>query len=186
MSSIPRLHNKSGLEELTLLTYDDRRLRELDNILATALQHGSTADGLLPSKCRFTRAADGRLSQHGKKPCYAYQLVALRRFTRDKLKRVTASKLGKDFTISHLCGSLLCCNAEHLFLETKRTNDERTHCHFVLSNISKQRGFDRLRKFVDRNKYQYCQHVPRCGLPPAEGETESQEVQLLLSQESPK
>lgn len=184
MSRTPRLHNKSGLEELTLLTYDDVRLHELDKILVTALQHGTKADGLLPSKCCFTRAADGRLSQGGKKPCYAYQLVALRRYTRDKLKRVTASKLAKDFTISHLCGSLLCCNADHLYLETKSTNDERTHCHFVLNNISKAKGIAHLRKFVERNKYQYCRHVPRCGMPPEQGETESQEVREVLSQSS--
>jgi len=179
MSKKSRRHNKSGLEEITLLTYSDARLRELDAILATALAHGRTKRGLLPTQCCFTAAIDGRLSQKGKKPCYAYQLVALRRYERERLKRVTASKLGSDIAISHLCGSSVCCTPDHLFLETKAINDERTHCHFVLQNMRKASS-TRYRKFVDENKYQFCKHTPRCGTAPQQGETASQEVKAIL------
>jgi len=176
-----RLHNKSGLSELTLLTYDDSRLENLGKILAVALEHGEKSDGLLPTQCCFTRAADGRLSHNGKKQCYGYQLVALRRYKRAKLQRVTASKSGRDFSISHLCGSLLCCTPEHLYLETKRVNDERTHCHFVLQRIRRQNSKECYRKFVEQNKFNYCEHTPRCGMPHEEGETASEEVQEIMS-----
>jgi hypothetical protein len=177
-----RLHNKSGLEEITILTYPDDVLTELDAILATALANGRAAAGLLPTLCTFTRAIDGRLSKKGRKPCYAYQLVALRRYNRDRLKRVTASKLGKDIAISHLCGSPVCCTPNHLFLETKQINDERTHCHFVLQKIRNANN-NRYRRFVEGNKYQFCTHTPRCGMPLEQGETASQEVQQILSEE---
>lgn len=179
-----RLHNKSGLEQITILTFPEATLKALDTILATSLRNGSEADGLLPTKCKFTKADDGRLSMHSKKPCYGYQLVALRRYGRDKLKRVTASKLGKDIAISHLCGSAGCCTPGHLFLETKHVNDERTHCHFVLQKIRKAQS-SRYRRFVEKNKYQFCTHTPRCGMQPERDETASQEVQeILASQDS--
>jgi hypothetical protein len=180
MNAQSRRHNKSGLQEITLLTYSEDRLKELDAILATALANGRKADGLLPTQCCFTAAMDGRLSQKGKKPCYAYQLIALRRYKRERLKRVTASKLGSDIAISHLCGSAVCCTSDHLFLETKDINDERTHCHFVLQNMRKASNA-RYRKFVDGNKSRYCTHTPRCGIAPEQGKTASQAVEAILS-----
>jgi len=39
---------------------------------------------------------------------------------------------GSLLSVSHLCGDHRCGNPDHVIVEGKRTNDERSHCHFVL------------------------------------------------------
>lgn len=57
-------------------------------------------------------------------------------------------------TISHLCGNGGCARPGHYKVEKKKTNDERTHCHFLL----------RRAKSIDdaRSIRRACPHKPKC------------------------
>ena len=110
-------------------------------------------------------AKDGRISESGKKVCFGYQLVALRKFGKENLVNATPTKSEKQaFTISHLCGTRNCCLSSHIVLELKSVNDERVHCHFALKNLKSSSSSDDLfvgvRHFLESGG---CPHYPLCG-----------------------
>lgn len=106
------------------------------------------------SACLILNSSDGRISVKGKKVAYGYQLVACLKFGRETIGKLEASKTQESLIISHLCGTRNCINPRHLVLESKATNDERTHCHFCLAN-SKDRS-----QFYECGA---CPHEPKCG-----------------------
>lgn len=117
---------------------------------------------LIPgSPCFHLSGEDGRLSISGKKVCFGYQLVAYCKFGRDELLNVASSKTNQEcLVISHLCGYRNCCNKDHLVLESKRVNDERTNCHGCIRSILDSQGPDSypeaLRAFIDLGA---CKHM---------------------------
>jgi len=70
-------------------------------------------------------AADGRYTRSQVKVAYGYQIVAYVKFGRQVMLTVPTAKLADDLLISHLCGTLNCCESSHMVIETKRINDER-------------------------------------------------------------
>jgi hypothetical protein len=155
------MHNKSQKTHLSLLDHPDDELGACwDTISATELLE---EPGLFKnSPCWVHNSNDGRVSVQGKKIFYAYQLAAWKKFGRDAIYAVPANKVSRDsLVISHLCGSenSRCSNPEHLLLEPKWINDERTHCHFVLANILSNSGRNGLRM---AKQIGVCQHQPPC------------------------
>lgn len=143
-----KLHNKSGLEVLSLAKASDSERKVWERTLCNCAKRKH--QGLIPgSPCLLLAAKDGRLSVNQKKVCFAYQLVAALKFGYDVVRRIPASKSGDSLMISHLCGTRNCCNPDHIVIETKATNDERTHCHFCMNNVWRLQGEDGLRQFLE-------------------------------------
>ncbi len=158
MTSVERIHNKSGLSTLSILACNLSEIEEWYCNLSKKLQ---PADGLIQgSPCLLLPAKDGRYSHMQRKVAYGYQIVAFMKFGRDQLKPATASKLKDDLTISHLCGTRNCCNPDHLILDSKATNDERTHCHFGLGHAIRAKGPEGIHHWM---KSSCCPHTPKCG-----------------------
>lgn len=150
-------HNKSMSTSLSLLDFDDKEILEfVDDIKSKTRDHQGLT---LKSKCQLVPALDGRFSHGSKKVAYAYQLIAFGKYGREQLKRVTSSKEADDLTISHLCGTLYCCNPTHIILEPKKINDQRTHCHWCIKNAQKKNGEKGLKLFFDSGS---CPHTPPC------------------------
>jgi hypothetical protein len=111
-------------------------------------------------------AADGRLTVSQVKVAYGYQIVAYMEYGRERLSLVTTSKNADDLLISHLCGTRNCCEKSHIVLETKRINDERTHCHFCMRNAKANYANDTVNKWSGVQLFQLagcCPHQPQCG-----------------------
>jgi len=153
-----RLHNKSGKAGLSMLGGDAAAIalwfRALD--CAAKTEH----DGLCETPCKLLFAQDGRLTVRRKKVCYAYQLVAYRKFGKDALSDVPAAKTQDDPVISHLCGTRNCVVDSHLVLEPKRLNDERTYCHYAMANIMRKSGKAGVKAAMDLG---LCNHDIPCG-----------------------
>jgi hypothetical protein len=93
--------------------------------------------------------------------CYGYQLIAYNKYDRDEIQHIKAVKQTKnDYVISHLCGTRNCCNENHIILEPKEINDERTHCHFVMSHVAAHSGHGSIEKVRELGG---CPHSPQCG-----------------------
>lgn len=156
--STKRFHNKSGLSTLSILDSNRSKIDEWDREQSAKLR---SADGLIQgSPCLLPAAKDGRYTHRQRKVAYGYHIVAFRKFGYEQLSSVTTSKLRDDLTISHLCGTRNCCHPDHLILESKATNDERTHCHFGLKHAKEARGTNGI---LDWIKSSCCPHTPRCG-----------------------
>jgi len=136
---------------LSILSYPD------DDILDWAYQilnskNTTTTAGLIEnSPCITVNAADGRFSVNQVKVCFAYQAIAYCKFGRKELGNVPASKNATDLLISHLCGTHNCCEKNHIILEQKKINDERTHCHECAKSVyNKNKGeYANLKVFFD-------------------------------------
>lgn len=154
-------HNKSGIARLSVLTMNDTLLkRHHKTLLQDRVEdHKGPIKG---SHCLYTKALDGRYSAAQNKICYGYQLIAWKKFGRQALDAVPSNKTSReDLVISHLCGNgPRCCNPDHLVLEQKQKNDERTHCHFCLKNIYTARGTRRAIK--EALHLGLCPHSPPC------------------------
>ena len=112
---------------------------------------------LIPgSPCIMTVAQDGRVSHQGLKPYWGYQIVALLKYGYDSLVRVSSSKSEPGaLTISHLCGAPWCLNPDHLLLEPKTINDERTACHRgILVGVTNGQSVSHF--------LPHCPHTPPC------------------------
>lgn len=156
-----RTHNKSGLVGLSLLQHGEAILEEWLQVLNDRILNGTQEDNLvIGSPCFLLSNQKGTLVIQSKHVCFGYQLVAYRKFGRDRLYQVTASKRAEDMLISHLCGTRNCCNPDHLFLESKSVNDERTHCHFVMNCTLRSGGMQALQRL---NELPFCPHTPVCG-----------------------
>lgn len=132
------VHNKSGKHKLSISDASPGDVAKWESVFDHL--HVTCMAGLCASPCQLVPAADGRLTYDRKKVCYAYQLVAMRKFGPDALSMIPAAKRQDDLVISHLCGTRNCVAERHLIVEAKRINDERTHCHFVLNNLFKRGG----------------------------------------------
>jgi hypothetical protein len=104
------------------------------------------------------KAKDGRVTIKGKKVAYGYQVVAVEKFGLVAVSQLPASKIQDSPVLSHLCGTRNCLCADHLIIETKQINDERTHCHFCFDNFMKKNGH---RPSDDMIKM-FCPHNPLC------------------------
>jgi hypothetical protein len=152
-------HNMSGKTTLSFLDLSD------DDIYNTWYKYIDTKihieDGpIINHPCWVTSSQDGRLTLKGHKVAYAYEIAAFTRYWRDNLEKVPPHKKADSFTISHICGmGPRCCNPHHLVLEPKRVNDERTHCHFALSNAYDKGGYQNMLNAYDMG---ICPHYPPC------------------------
>ena len=156
-----RLHNKSGSATLSILDeskHSHQRVLEYHTDLLTKTR---TQQGLCEnSLCKVMVAADGRYTRSQVKVAYGYQIVAYVKFGRQVMLTVPTAKLADDRLISHLCGTLNCCEASHMVIETKRINDERTHCHFCMTAAKVANGWPGVQQFHASGA---CKHTPRCG-----------------------
>lgn len=151
-------HNKSNIQSLSFLQNEDLTLTNWLNLIKSTWNSGE--DPIIEgSPCLLMPTADGRFTANGKKVAYGYQLVAFERFGREEMSKVAASKSREDLVVSHLCGTRNCCNGNHLVLEPKWVNDERTHCHFTLRNAKSNSGYKGMRKILGIG---ICPHNPKC------------------------
>jgi len=156
-----RLHNKSGSATLSILDESQHSHDQVLRYHTTLLTQMTPFTGLIQqSPCLLMAAADGRFTYSQKKVAYGYQIVAYKKFGRTALLAVTTAKTANDLLISHLCGTLNCCEHSHLILETKAINDERTHCHWCMRNVLAASGWAGVQQFIALGA---CQHQPRCG-----------------------
>lgn len=75
------------------------------------------------------------------------------------LEYVPSSKTNDELTISHLCGTRNCIIGDHLILEPKRINDERTGCHQYLLNGVKPKDEELYWALV---RQELCPHDIQC------------------------
>lgn len=156
-----RAHNKSGSATLSLLDeskHSHQRVLEYhsDLLTKTKLHEGLCEN----SPCKLMLAADGRYTRSQVKVAYGYQIVAYVKFGRPVMLTVPTAKLAGDPLISHLCGTLNCCESTHMVIEMKRINDERTHCHFCMRAAKAKYGWAGVRQFLASGG---CPHTPQCG-----------------------
>ena len=152
-------HNKSGKTCLSLADAEPQEQAKYINLLRNASKM-SVSPNLCESPCQVLQAQDGRLSSEGKKVAFGYQVAALKKFGAEKLKAIPARKAGKtSLVLSHLCGTRNCVNKAHIIIETKRINDERTHCHFCLRNYVLSQGST----MPVGDACKICNHEPTCG-----------------------
>jgi len=157
----PRLHNKSGSETLSILDDEKHSHAKVLEYHTTLLRQISPKDRLIHgSPCLLMAAADGRFAIRQVKVAYGYQIVAYVKFGRQALLPVTTAKKATDLLISHLCGTLNCCEPSHLVLESKAINDERTHCHWCMRNAKDKNGWAGVQQFTASGA---CRHQPQCG-----------------------
>jgi len=160
-----RTHNKSGQVLMSIATVEEGEFQKWIGVFdGYSLVQRPGLCGL-GSPCLFIPAADGRLTYNREKVCYAYQLVARRKFGYDAVKHLAAAKAGDDMVISHSCGSRNCVEKDHLLLESKLINDERTHDHFVMGtvfNASAQMSGG-VAGLAALSLLPFCRHTPKCG-----------------------
>lgn len=111
------------------------------------------------SMCWVVGDKEGRLSFDGQKVTFGFHIAAKLRFG-DRMLAVDANKKQSSLVVSHVCGTRRCCVADHLVLETKQKNDERTACHRVMRTVFKKSGRAGLAKL---HELPFCEHIPRCG-----------------------
>lgn len=153
-------HNKSDDANLKVLTHSDEDLQSWYQFMFNGL---ISMEGLIEdSPCLCTNAKDGRFSVDQVKVCPAYHLSAFMKFGRKALEGVPSKKINKEsLVISHLCGNgPRCANPDHLILESKGINDERTHCHFCLTNAYRFGDYRGLRMLLETGLC--CFHDPLC------------------------
>lgn len=155
---VQALHNMSAKAYLVIGTQDEEKHARWREVLKGASQ--KYVPGLAESACLVMRAGDGRLSIKGQKVVFGYQVVASTKFGKEALKEIESVKGADSLLISHLCGTRNCLVPEHLVLETKAINDQRTMCHFVMRNVLHKSGRDGLAQAMALG---LCLHSPPCG-----------------------
>jgi hypothetical protein len=155
-----KIHNKSGKSQLSFLLKGEDHTEKLFKIFDERIACGHMVSGLCRTQCILLANKKGTVSLGGNHACFGYQLVALRKFGLESLLAVPPSKDGDSLTISHLCGTRNCCNPDHLILEAKRINDERTHCHFSMNQLLAKAGPEFLEMALHVG---LCPHQPQCG-----------------------
>jgi hypothetical protein len=155
-----RKHNKSGLTTLGVLEYSDSQIAAFHQRLTQQLH---SKPGLIrDSPCRLMNCRDGKLSSQQQKITWGYHIQAFIEFGREALLKVPPNKSNTSLTISHLCGTALCCAPNHTILETKEINDERTCCQFIMLQILQSNDYD-YEKLDDFRSLKGCKHEPQCG-----------------------
>ena len=165
-SPSPSAHNKSGKESLSCFDADESAMKQAFDTWKKSSPKTIVVDG---SPCMVGGSRDGRMSSSGNKVAFGYHYVALTEFGRARLSMVSSAKTeAEPQTISHLCGTRNCLTSSHLVLERKLTNDERTHCHFVIKNFVERKNVppkDQYRAVQEFMKMDFCPHDPKCCHP---------------------
>jgi hypothetical protein len=170
------LHNKSNRVGLTIcaLSKDERKnmikgFEESSFKVKKGLQFylkGEDDDDPNEQMCLFVNDKNGdfcikkftEVAQEVK----GYQVSALIKFGFKELNKLKARKKADDLSISHLCGSLNCCNQEHICIERKDINDDREH-HLKLLHEILDSDEDIETKLEDISVVlKYCKHDPKC------------------------
>jgi len=159
-------HNKSGCKGLTILnlTHDElmNMWREFCNknseIIST---HFVITDGPIQDHpCWLTNTKDGKITANRVKLCFAYHLAAYVRYGRLNMANIPSVKSQDSLVVSHICwNGPCCCNPFHLWLESKRINDERTMCHASFRNAFNLNGYEGILAAYDAG---ICPHNPSC------------------------
>lgn len=167
---------------LSILSLSDDELDECLTLICESIKtKGQYHSRLIEdSPCLLINDQKGSISMNGRRHC-AYHVVAWKKLGRDRLELVPPHKSSKEsFVVSHLCGTSFCCNDEHIVIEPKWVNDERTHCHFTMTNVFESNRYDykgnhfnnllpillikinhiALKKLA---KLKHCNHAPLCG-----------------------
>jgi len=134
MESASKTHNKSGLSTLSLLQKEDAVIMEW----ATSASLGNSKKWRMDTRLLLSKSLAGML-----------------------LEELKPLKNRESKLISHLCGTRNCCNSEHIVIEPKFVNDERTHCHFCLRSIFEKNGRKGVKQFLAIGG---CPHNPQCSL----------------------
>lgn len=161
-------HNKSGDTELNVTTLDEDVFRTLLTRLKALKWRKLKYRPIRSSACRILkRPKSQRMSWAGKKVCYAYQLIARKRWgTRGASLCSSAKSEANAHSISHLCGQAYCLEKTHLVIEPKVVQEERAHCHFTYRRLydsylpihGKKRVYGKVWKVMGV----VCPHQPRC------------------------
>lgn len=92
---------------------------------------------------------------------YGNYFNAYVKFGSVRLSEIPAAKEKRDdLVLSHLCGTKYCCTKEHMLIEPKWINDERTYCHFAMWNLWVTSGRNAVLNALANGM---CPHFPRCG-----------------------
>jgi len=152
-----RPHNKSNSCQLSILNQEDEKI----NSWYIAMQKSliSKKELIQNSSCLLLPNNDGRFSYKQKKVAFGYQIVAYKKFGREEIGKVTASKYQDDLLISHLCGTRNCCEISHIVLEVKGINDTRTYCHWCMRNAKEKNNWAGVQLFLESGA---CIHKPQC------------------------
>jgi hypothetical protein len=152
-------HNMSGKKTLSFLDLSDEDIYnawnkyQANNII---IEDGP----IIGNPCWISSSQDGRLTIKGNKVAHAYEIAAFSRYWRFNIEKVPPHKNANSLSISHICGKgPRCCNPQHLVLEPKWVNDERTHCHFALFNAYNYGGYQNMEDAYDLG---ICPHNPPC------------------------
>jgi len=171
MSNIGRRpHNKSGKASLSISS-KSKELR--DSIVSTfnKAEKLKEVTTIRDSDCIFVKPGGTkttknkyleRITLNQKKQCHVSHVSALLKFGQQRMSEVDSSKTNDSLSVSHLCGHNFCCNQDHLLLETKKINDERSHCHFFIRRLIQAKddetSFENAIEFIKK----YCPHSPPC------------------------
>lgn len=154
-------------DKLAILEHSDDLLNKSADKITPGKVDLEYIDGSIKATSCFRipqeeNSRNGDISIQSKKRM-GYHLAAFLLFGREKLEKVSSGKTEEDaLTISHLCGTRRCLNLDHLILELKRINDERTHCHFAISNVKEKSGWQGVKTLLDCGA---CPHTPKCAQP---------------------
>ena len=143
---------------MSIATYSKKEAKECIKVLKEARKTATSEKRLGESPCTLLLVKDGRLTKDRVKIAFGYQVACLGKYGSERCRNLKASKQSNDETISHLCGTRNCINPDHLFLEAKKINDERTHCHFVLNTYLEKTG----RRCPEKILVNLCCHTPLC------------------------
>jgi hypothetical protein len=117
-------------------------------------------------KCLVSGYSEGRVSHTNRSKYTAYH-IAYAFHTKDNKvpPEVLKIKHGQnDKSISHTCGTKHCLIFEHMKIETKGVNDERSNCHHALEFFYKKLGEEIYLDFLGKGAYN-CHHEPPCCNP---------------------
>jgi len=130
---VSTLHNKSEKSGLAITEYNDAELESYYKTFQKKLNNLESIPGVIKgSPCKVHE----RFSSKGVKLFYTYHLIAWKKFGRENIEKILSVKTSKNAdVISHLCGTRNCVVGDHLAIESKETNDTRTHCHWAIHNI---------------------------------------------------
>ncbi len=156
-------HNNSHITTLSLLELTDGQIKTYSEHLFNNVYYESGP--IQDSPCMFTNTENGRVQLayiSGRTKYFGYHISAFMKFGREQMSCVNASKGSKhDLVVSHICGNgPRCCNPDHLCLDTKNDNEERTHCHFAYKQWLKFLSVDDPE--LHRLLAVTCPHNPRC------------------------
>lgn len=165
-----KLHNKSNQELMGVALLNEASFERVWHYyisnykrVKAPLPHmcGAESPCLLLANKQDSVVVDGRVTVEGKKVAYAYQLEARHRYGHDRCQ-LRASKRQDSLVFSHLCGTQYCVASDHIWIEPKSVNDERTHCHFAARNmLTFADGSHEAILFVHQD-YGFCNHNPPC------------------------